>query len=446
MKRIISVLLLILVITASCASLLSCGNAPYSEGEGELKIVATCFPAFDFAREIAGEKATIQLLQHNGEDMHDFFPTTSTLSALKDADIFICVGGSSDNAWLSDALDSCNNPDLTVIKLMDYVTSATPAINGHNKSEYCTKNHTSGSLSYVDGTLQGGALNGDKNYAEEAGKNSDAENDYKYNTETGDVKYGYIDENGNFVELKPGENANGGNFSAIIDGSADGSVKYEGSVSNNDNYFVIVGGNNDGDFKYEYNTEAGIVNGIFSGISAVAKNPDEHVWLSPKAVIKMVDAITDACIACDGANEKHYTVNASSFKNALAQLDSEITEAVEASAHKTLIFADRFPFVYLTQDYGICYYSAYAGCDANVNASFETQANLTEIYKSNSLPGVIVLENADLSLAENVISGTSGKIFQINSLQKVTSELIEGGMTYIDVMKDNLNVLKEALK
>ena len=73
------------------AALSACGgsNRLYSEGEGELNIVATNFPPFEFARVVAGEKATITILQDNGADLHNYSPTTATLTALSKADIFI---------------------------------------------------------------------------------------------------------------------------------------------------------------------------------------------------------------------------------------------------------------------------------------------------------------------------------------------------------------------
>ena len=37
------------------------------------------------------------------------------------------------------------------------------------------------------------------------------------------------------------------------------------------------------------------------------------------------------------------------------------------------------------------------------------------------------------------------KILQLNSMQSITSEEIADGATYLSVMEDNLNVLKEAL-
>ena len=459
MKRIISALLLILVITSSCASRLSCGNTPYVEGEGELSIVATCFPAFDFAREIAGEKATIQLLQYNGDDMHDYTPTTATLTALKDADIFICVGGNSDKTWIDDVIENCKNPDLVVIKLIDYVNISTVSLNGHTNSAYCSENHNTSTLGSFGSILQG-TVNGNKDYTGVLGdENSSSANDsdtsdgdnsydgnYKTEVESGEVKDGYIDENGNFVEIDPGESSTGDKY-FVISGANGNNGQY---IVNGDSGNIIINGSN-GEVKYEYVTGTGNVGGIFESFGAMSTSSiDEHVWTSPKAVIKMADAIAEACSNADTENKVFYKQRLNSFKSALEELDTELTQAISQSTHKTLVFADQFPFVYMTKEYGLCYYSAYAGCSSEAFAGFETVAKLVETVKTLSLPAIITLENPDDELARTIadlVDGQQIDVITLNSLQTVTKDqIVNGGLTYLKVMKQNIDALKEALK
>ncbi len=101
---------------SSCAPL-----SLYSEGDGELQVVATIFPLFDFAREVGGERISVTLLQDNGTDLHNYTPTSATLDALSSADILIYVGGVSDEAWIDDAIAASGNDKLIKLCLMDYI-------------------------------------------------------------------------------------------------------------------------------------------------------------------------------------------------------------------------------------------------------------------------------------------------------------------------------------
>ena len=95
----------ILLLGALCLSLPSCSQATiYSEGDGELNVLCTTFAPFDFTREVGGDRVTVSILQDSGADLHNYTPTAATLEAISQADIFIYVGGTSDENWVHDAL------------------------------------------------------------------------------------------------------------------------------------------------------------------------------------------------------------------------------------------------------------------------------------------------------------------------------------------------------
>ena len=99
-------------------------------------------------------------------------------------------------------------------------------------------------------------------------------------------------------------------------------------------------------------------------------------------------------------------------------------------------------------DYGITYYAAFPGCSAESEASFETISYLSQQVSAYSLPAVIILENSDPKIAETVITASKKheiKIVTINSLQSVTKFDIKNGITYLDIMKKNLDALLASL-
>ena len=178
------------------------------------------------------------------------------------------------------------------------------------------------------------------------------------------------------------------------------------------------------------------------------KEADEHVWLSLRNAEKLVKIIAEAMAGIDDAHADLYTVNAAAYIEKLAALDEEYTKAVEASPVRTVLFGDRFPFRYLTDDYGLNYYAAFSGCSAESEASFATIAFLAQKVDELDLPAVLTIEGANHKIAETVAE-TSGhqnlKILTLDSLQRITAQDVALGRTYLGVMEANLEVLKDAL-
>ena len=130
-------------------------------------------------------------------------------------------------------------------------------------------------------------------------------------------------------------------------------------------------------------------------------------------------------------------------------LDAEYQTAVNEAPIHTLLFGDRFPFRYLTDDYGLDYYAAFSGCSAESEASFETIIFLTDKVNELLLHSVMTIEGKDHRIAETIVRNTATKdqqILTMNSMQATTSKDYANGSTYLAIMEENLNVLKEALR
>lgn len=175
---------------------------------------------------------------------------------------------------------------------------------------------------------------------------------------------------------------------------------------------------------------------------------DEHIWLSLRNAKTIVSYIACQLGAVDPDNASVYTENANAYMAELDALDGEYQAVVEGAALDTLLFADRFPFRYLVDDYGIEYYAAFSGCSAESEASFETVAFLAGKVDTLGLSHVLTIENATHKIAQTVIDNTESKdqtVLVLNSLQSVTAKDVGNGLTYLDVMRENLEVLKDAL-
>lgn len=178
------------------------------------------------------------------------------------------------------------------------------------------------------------------------------------------------------------------------------------------------------------------------------KEYDEHVWLSLKNAELFVKNITDVLEIIDPDNKDNYILNCDMYLDKLSVLDEEYQEVVDNAKRKTVLFADRFPFLYLIDDYNLNYYAAFNGCSTETDADFETISFLINKIDELKLPYILTIEGTQHKIAETIINNTIEKNIQIlsmNSMQSLTTEDITVGITYISIMQDNLAVLKEAL-
>lgn len=176
---------------------------------------------------------------------------------------------------------------------------------------------------------------------------------------------------------------------------------------------------------------------------------DEHVWLSLRNAQAVCQKIAEKLGEIDPEHEQAYTQNALAYIDQLAALDAKYQAAVDAANKKTLVFGDRFPFRYLTEDYGLNYYAAFVGCSAETEASFETIRFLAEKTDALGLGHVLTIENPNHKIAETVVANTSSKnqqVLSMDSMQSVTSKDVAAGATYLSIMEHNLDVLTQALQ
>ncbi len=328
MKKCLSVLLCVIVL---CGALSGCGKALASEpvSSGGLRIVTTIFPEYDWVMRILGENpghAEVTMLLDNGVDLHSYQPTAADILRVATCDLFIYVGGESDE-WVEDALREATNREMVVINLLEVLGDAV-------KEE-----------ELVEG-MQG------EEEEEEEGE-----------------------------EEEP-----------------------------------------------EY---------------------DEHVWLSLKNASVLTSRISGELQRLDPEHAAVYAANTASYLAQLEALDKEYRETVAGAGCRTLLFGDRFPFRYLTDDYGLTYYAAFVGCSAETEASFETITFLAAKEDELALPAILTIEGPDHRIAETIAANTASgerKILTMDSMQSTTSKDAEAGVTYLSVLEKNLDVLREALQ
>ena len=173
---------------------------------------------------------------------------------------------------------------------------------------------------------------------------------------------------------------------------------------------------------------------------------DEHVWTTPKNAKKIIAKIKDELIAISPENKDSFEQNTTNYSNRLDELDSEFKEIINSAKRKTIVFGDRFPLRYFTDEYGLEYYAAFPGCSEQTEASSATIAFLVNKVKSENIPVVFKIEMSNNKIAQTIADETGAKVLTFNSIHNISAEDFESGITYIDLMEGNLITLEEALR
>ncbi len=396
MKRILSILVAAIYMVVS---LVACGSTQAKNSDSsdnndgkKLKIVATIFPEYDWINEVLGSRADsadVTMLLDNGVDLHSYQPSTDDIMKISDCDLFVYVGGESDE-WVEDALSEAVNKDMQVINLLE-------VLGDDVKNE-----------EIVEGMEHDHDHEHEEAEEDHEHEHEEAEEDHDHEHEEAEEDYDHEHE------------------------EAEEDHDHEHEEAEEDHDHEHEEAEEDHDHEHEHEEEK-----------------DEHVWLSLNKAQTICDAIAASLGKIDADNASEYQKNADAYKAKLASLDKEYADAVAAGSKKTLLFGDRFPFRYLVDDYGLTYYAAFAGCSAETEASFETVIFLSKKVDELGLSAIMTIEGDNHRIAETIRDNTSQKdqeILTMDSMQATTSDDVKAGKTYLSIMQENLTVLKEALK
>lgn len=175
---------------------------------------------------------------------------------------------------------------------------------------------------------------------------------------------------------------------------------------------------------------------------------DEHVWLSVKNAKLLCPVLAEKLAQVDAEHAETYRANCAAYAKQLDELDAAFEQAVSEAPGRTVLFADRYPFLYLIKDYGLTAYAAFSGCSAETEASFDMISFLVGKLDGLGLKHILVLEGSTCRIANTIISESAAKdaeILEMDSMQSVTPEQISAGTNYLAIMQKNLEVLKQAL-
>lgn len=172
---------------------------------------------------------------------------------------------------------------------------------------------------------------------------------------------------------------------------------------------------------------------------------DEHIWTSPVNEIIMTEKICETLSKALPEEKENFQKNAESYISQLKELDNEFRTIVENAKINEIIFADKFPLQYFAKEYGLKYYAAFPGCGSDMEPSAKTIGFLVDRIKEDNIKAVFYLELSSHIVADAIETDTGAKPLQFNSCHNITQKQFDSGVTYVDLMKENVNNLKIAL-
>lgn len=175
------------------------------------------------------------------------------------------------------------------------------------------------------------------------------------------------------------------------------------------------------------------------------KELDEHVWTSPFNAGIITSKLKNEIIKLDVNNKELYKKNTNSFLDELNKIDKEITDIVKTSKRKEIIFGDRFPLRYFVDRYNLKYFAAFPGCSEQTEASAKTISFLINKVKEDKIPVIFHIELSNGKLASTIAKETGAKVLEFKTAHNISQKDFDAGVTYVDIMKDNIKVLREAL-
>ena len=172
---------------------------------------------------------------------------------------------------------------------------------------------------------------------------------------------------------------------------------------------------------------------------------DEHVWTAPANAIEIVKKLNTAISKLDGVHAKEYQKNTEAYTKELTDLDHSFRDVIDHAGRKEIIVGDRFPFLYFVKEYGLTYYAAFPGCAKDTEADPKTIAFLIDKVKADQIPVIFHVELSNQQMSHSIAEATGAKESVLHSIHNVTQKDFDAGVTYVDLMRQNVKTLKEAL-
>lgn len=316
-ERVILSILFLCFISTACNQ----RTNQYEDLDSEkITIIATLFPQYDFAKEIAKDYANVVLLLPPGMESHSFDPSPADIIAIGNADIFLYTGAYMET-WAADIISGINTEKVYVKDVSEHISLV--------KEEEIEAEH--------------------------------------------EEEHGHIQQGHN----------------------------------------------------HEY---------------------DPHIWTNPIYAMTMVENIRDVLIEADPKHKEEYEENTAAYLEKLQELDSAFRETVQNGSRNRIFFGGRFAMYYFAKEYGISYESAYDSCSSETEPSAKAVAHIVDEMREEHIPVIFYEELVDPKIARTISQETGSEMLLLHSCHNVTKNELESGISYLQLMWNNVKNLKKGLE
>lgn len=401
------------VLTASLLSVLAlsaCDAGTQSDSasgkDDKLQVTTSFYPVYEFASQVAGDRADVDMILSSNQDAHSFEPSAQDIAKVNDSDVFVY---SSDEMefWAQDMLDTIENDDLVVAKTIDGVNEMIEEDHSHNDDL-------------------------DHDHEEDHDHDHDHEEENESNDIIGVAGHYHSGDNTSlkaniegdqeitWVVVEEGEK---------IEAKQPASEPFEytlnhGSVSV---YFVADGEESDAVSLHVDDHE----------------DTDPHIWLDLVYAQYQVNEIRDAFIEADPEGEEIYKQNAEDFVKQLKQLHAEYEEAFEGAENRNFVVQHE-AFNYLANRYNLNQISI-GGLSTQVEPSPSRLVEVGNLVEEYEVPVIYYQSGADSAVAQTVANETGTEIAVLYDLEILSKEMEDQDLGYLDAMRQNLEQLKRSI-
>lgn len=411
-----------------------------TNGARKLKIVSTVFPGYDMVRAIAGDLVENSLLVPVGADSHTYEPTPQDMKLIMDADILIITGGEND-VWVKELMHAEGKKPI-IVPMMKYSPILVFGM-GHY--------HENPNGELYDDLMADHDHDHDHGHGHEGHNHGDHDHGSESTTAASQTASGAEGTTGT-SEAATGSGEGDGHEGEGEghEGEGDG---HEGEGEGHDHGHGNEGHDHGHDHDHDHTHHHHHHHEV-----------DEHVWTSPMTYIAIAKAVSQVIIEKELAvsaemmkagneaasnahfeNTKTYATNIAALEKAVDELIDQYAEMRKVAKRDAIVMADRFPFGYLATTYEFGAYAAFEGCSEDNDVDPSAVASLIEVVKRDSIPVVLKLKVSDGKIAKTIAEETGAKILSMQDGHVISPEDWEAGKTYVEMMKENLEVLREAL-
>ena len=357
------------------------------DSDKKIKIVATLFPQYDFARQIAGDYADVTLLLPPGMESHSYDLRPSDMIEIRESDMFIYTGKYMET-WAQTIIDSLDD-SVMVVDVSEGITL-------EKEEDY-----------FVDELEEHGGDEHDEDAHEHNEDEHEEEDAHEHNE----------DEHGEEAVHEHDEDEH-----------------EEAAHGHEDEHDEEAAHEHEDEEQHTSHSHAGHTHEY-----------DPHIWTSPVYAMQMVENIVDALVAEDPQHESEYRQRADEYIAKLKEVDSAFRQVSETAQHRTIFFGGRFAMTYFVREYGFACVSAYHDCSAESEPSISSVMKMIDEIKASGAKAVFYEELVDPKVARTIAEETQVKLLLLHSAHNVSREEYENGVTYLDIMWQNVKNLEEGL-